>query len=166
MPGHGTARLAKQERVVEAVRQGLEGEASVEFIQQNGYAMTSAGIARHLRSLGGRGRVQELLEQSLSNAEIIEVCLPSAQASEGPGHAHVQGELFHGVKGAVKGPPPGDGPLYATTKLSIRIPSDLYEAIRAAAQGEKKTQSKLIVDLLTSALARMPNHIQEEIEGT
>lgn len=164
MPGQSAAKLAKQERVIEAVRQGLEGEASVEFIQQSGYAMTNAGIARHLRNLGGRGRVHELVEQGLSNAEIVEACLPSADPADAHEKPHVQGELFHGTRDIIRKPPPDDSPLYATTKLSIRIPSDLYAAIRAAAQGERKTQTQLIVELLTSALSRMPRHVQEEME--
>ena len=33
--------MAKQERVVEAVRQGLDGGAAVEFIQHSGFAMAT-----------------------------------------------------------------------------------------------------------------------------
>ena len=42
---------AKQERIIEAVRQDLEGDAAVEFVRQNGFAMSSAGVARHLHKI-------------------------------------------------------------------------------------------------------------------
>ena len=73
---------AKLERVVEAVRQGLEGDAAIEFIHQSGFAMTPAGIARHLRRMGGRGRIQELIDEGLTNVKILRTCLPEADLSQ------------------------------------------------------------------------------------
>lgn len=155
----------KQERIIEAVRQGLEGDGAVEFIRQNGYAMTTAGVARHLRNMGGRGRIEEFIEQGLSNLQIMEACFPEADLSDLKAQAPSQGELFRDEHGTAGGTLHPDTPLYATTKLSIRVPSELYEAIRAAAQGEGKSQNQLIIDILTSVLSRMPEHVQQEMEG-
>ena len=68
MPAH---RRQKQERVIEAVRRSLEGDAAIAFVRRSGFALTQAGIARHLRSMGGRRRVQELLESGNTNAEAL-----------------------------------------------------------------------------------------------
>lgn len=155
---------AKQERVVEAVRGGLVGDAAVEFIRHSGYAMNVPGIARHLRKMGGRGRVQELIDEGLTNREILETCLPGADLSGLKPEPLTQGELFKGKSKGFGEPPGKDSPLYTTTKLSIRIPAELSEAIRAAAQAEHKSQNQLIVDLLASILSREPRHIQQEIE--
>ncbi|MDP7640535.1 MAG: hypothetical protein QGG73_12625, partial [Candidatus Hydrogenedentes bacterium] len=57
-----------------------------------------------------------------------------------------------------------DAALFPTTKMSITVPSDLYEAIRAAAVAEKKSQNQIIVELLTSALSRVSAPVQEEFE--
>ncbi|MCC6696152.1 MAG: hypothetical protein IT365_11035, partial [Candidatus Hydrogenedentes bacterium] len=72
---------AKQERIIEAVRHGLEGVGAVEFIQKNGFAMTTAGIAKNLRAMGGRGRVQELINEGKTNIEIMQLCFPEADLS-------------------------------------------------------------------------------------
>ena len=152
---------AKQERIVEAVRRGLEGDAAVEFVRNSGYAMTVAGIARHLRSMGGRGAVQSFLNEGKTNKEILEVCFPDDDLSDVPIEPPRQPDLF------VSEAPPAssDGaethgiPLYETRKMSIKLPADLYEAIRVAAKAEGLGQNQLIVDILTSALSRMPlNH--------
>lgn len=155
----------KQERIIEAVRQGLDGDGAVEFIRQNGYAMTTAGVARHLRNMGGRRRIEEFIEQGLSNLQIMESCFPEADLSDFNAQAPSQGDLFQEELATARGPLHPDTPLYATTKLSIRVPSELYEAIRGAAQGEGKSQNQLIIDILTSVLSRMPEHVQQEMEG-
>ncbi len=155
----------KQERIIEAVRQGHDGDDAVEFIRQNGYAMTTAGVARHLRTMGGRGRIEEFVEEGLSNLEIMEACFPETDLSGLDIQAPSQGDLFQAEDAPVTGPLQPGTPLYATTKLSIRVPSDLYEALRAAAQGEGKSQNQLIVDILTTVLSRMPEPSQQEMEG-
>lgn len=155
---------AKQERVIEAVRNALEGDAAVEHILQGGYAMTVAGIARHLRKLGGRGRVQELLDEGHSNEEVLAACLSETESKSTKADGRPQGELFTERRGVFGKSPDRHSPLYATTKLTVRIPSELSEAIRAAAQGEGKSQNQLIVDLLTSALSREPQQVQQEFE--
>jgi len=155
---------AKQERIVEAVRHGLEGEAAAEFIRQSGYAMTVAGIARHLRSMGGRGHVQELINAGKTNNEIMCICFPDVSPDDLPVEPPSQGELFEQeLKMHVAlANDEGGVPLYETTKVSFRAPADLYEAIRIAAKAEHKTQSQLIVDILTEALSKMPRIPKDE----
>ncbi len=164
MAQQNVAKLAKQELVIEAVRQGFEGDDSVEFIQKGGFAMTVSGIARHLRSMGGRGKVKELIDAGHTNVEIMEYCFPEADLAAIKGEHLRQPDLFHGDSSTFEHAPAEDSPLYSTTKLTMRIPSDLYEAIRAASHAEGKTQTQLVVDLLTSALSRMPDPIQEVFE--
>jgi len=150
---------AKQERVVEAVRRGLEGEAAVEFLHQSGFAMTSTGIARHLRAMGGRGALLELIEAGKSNTEALAACFPEETFEATPTEAPSQGDLFE-ADDAPKPSAPLPFPkedLFDTTKITLRIPTDLCTALRLAAKGEGTTQSQLIIDLLTSALSRMPN---------
>lgn len=150
---------AKQERIIEAVRHGLEGDSAVEFIHQSGYAISQAGIARHLRSMGGRGQIQELIAAGKSNVEILKACFPEDDLSEFEKVPPSQGELFgeDAVPRTTIPFQPGGGPLYDTAKLTIRVPADLYEAIRAAARIENKSQNDLIVDILTTALSKMPS---------
>lgn len=154
---------AKQERIIEAVRHGLEGDSAVEFIHQGGYAMTQAGIARHLRLMGGRGRIQELVAEGLTNIDILARCFPEEDLSDLDVPPPSQGELFE--EEAVATPHPsrvsGGIPLYETAKLTVRVPADLYEAIRLAAKVEGKTQNQLIVDILTSTLSKMPGPVGE-----
>ena len=157
---------AKQERIVEAVRLGLEGDAAVEFVRESGFAMTSAGIARHLRGMGGRGHVQELIDNDLSNIEILQHCFPE----EDMGHLHEappsQPDLFDNDEHAHAVPPPdlASAGMFETRKIALRLPSDLYEAIRLAARAEGTSKNQLIVDILTSALAQMPNLPAEDEE--
>ncbi|MDQ1258118.1 MAG: hypothetical protein QG656_2727, partial [Candidatus Hydrogenedentes bacterium] len=141
-PGSGTVFLANQvnvmtkisqnqvkdERVVEAVRHGLEGDAAVEFIHQSGHAMTVAGIARHLRRMGGRGRVQDLIALGQSNLDILKTCFPDDDFSEFVLEPPSQQELFEEHQGAPVTVPfrSANAPLYDTTKLTLRMPSDLY----------------------------------------
>jgi hypothetical protein len=154
----------KQERVIEAVRQGLEGDAAADFIRQSGYAMSVAGIARHLRGMGGRGAVQEMIDAGKTNLEIMEACFPEADLGELRKEPPSQPELFASeppVRGS--GTPQFlDAPLYETRKMSIKAPADLYEAIRLAAKAEGVSQNQLIVDILTAALARTPHLAPEK----
>lgn len=154
---------AKQERVIEAVRQGLEGLAAVEFIQQSGYAMTSAGVVKHLRSMGGRGHVLDLIEAGKTNFEILQGCFPEDDLSHMKPVPPSQEELFGQQEG---GQPihrliPHPENLYEMRKMAIKVPADLYEAIRLASKAEGKSQNDLIVDVLTSALSRVPLHADE-----
>lgn len=155
---------AKQECIIEAVRRGFEGDAAVEFVCREGYAMNSAAIVRYLRSMGGRGHIHDLIKQGRTNLEILHLCFPETPLDHVAAHPPEQEELFEDKS------PPLDveladdehAALYETTKLSIRIPSDLFEAIRLAARAENKTQTQLVVDILTSALSRMPAPSQRE----
>lgn len=159
--------MAKRERVVEAVRLGLEGDAALEFIHQSGYAMNTAGVARHLRSMGGRGRVLEHIADGHTNREILEMCFPGESLETVPDPEPRQGELFEGEPDT---PAP---PLalyheeqFETTKLTVRVPRELYTAIRLAARAEGKPQNQLIVEILTHALARMPRWDKDHAETT
>lgn len=155
----------KQERIIEAVRRQLEGDAAIEFLHASGYAMTSKGLARHLRTMGGRGRIEELLEQGCSNMAILTACFPEDDLA---GLEQVfppsQGELFEGDPAVPRGAGAfgESGPLYQTVKLTLRVPAELYEALRLAARGEQTSQNQLAVDILTAALSRMPGPLPEE----
>jgi len=153
---------AKQERVIEAVRHGFEGDAAVEFIHQNGFAMTTAGIARHLRHMGGRGRIQELIDAGKTNIEILEFCFPGEDLSGVQSEPPSQAELFEREE---TGRVASSVPLpvsFDTRKVSVRLPADLYEAVRFAAKAERKSQNDVIVDILTAALSRLPKVSQPE----
>jgi len=146
----------KQERIIEAVRLGLEGDAAVEFLCRNGYATTSASIARHLRQLGGRKTVEKLIEEGKSNAEVLQAAFPGESPAVVPHKPPRQRELFDAPPAAPPRLLGADVPLYETTKLTLRLPRDVYEAVRVAAKAENKPQNQLIVDILTAALSRMP----------
>jgi len=147
----------KQERVIEAVRCGLEGDDAVEFIRQSGFAMTPSGIARHLRKLGGRGNIVALIAAGRSNLEILQTVYTEIDADLEAAHVPSQQELF------AENPPGPKVPenllhhqdLFESTKITLKLPNDLHEALRLAAKAENTTQSQLIVDILTSALSRM-----------
>jgi hypothetical protein len=147
---------AKQESIIEAVRQGLEGDGAVEFVCQSGYAMNTAAIARHLRAMGGKGHVVELIRQRKTNSEILSLCLGDAPLEEATPSPPKQEDLFPQPHISDSTAQHEDQPLYETTKMSLRLPSDLSEAIRLAAKAEGKSQNQLIVEVLTSALSRMP----------
>jgi predicted HicB family RNase H-like nuclease len=149
---------AKQERIVEAVRNGFEGLAAVEFIQQSGYAMTPAGIAKHLRAMGGRGHIQQRIADGYSNVEILQECFPQDDLSQLRQDPPEQPDLFAPKTSTPFQRSPVARPenIYEMRKMAIKVPADLYEAIRLASKAENKSQNELIVDVLTSALARVP----------
>lgn len=153
----------KQERIVEAVRHGLEGDGAVEFVQNSGFAANSKSIALHLRKMGGRGRVLALINEGKSNHEILTLCFPEDDYSDLPRTAPSQGELFGespmARDGAVTPLQPSN--LYETRKMSIKVPADVYEALRLAARAEGKSQNELIVDILESALSRLPDDLSD-----
>jgi len=154
---------AKQERVIEAVRQGLEGDAAVEFVCQSGYAMTSSAIARNLRIMGGRAKILDQIAEGKSNWEILQTCFPDDAMLRFPPQPPTQIDLFgdHRSRETLAGPP-GEMPLYETTKMSVTVPVDLYEALRIAAKAENKTRNEIVVEILTSALSQMPKPMAEE----
>lgn len=155
---------AKQERIIEAVRHGLEGLAAVEFIQQSGYAMTPAGIAKHLRSMGGRGHILELIRAGKTNFEILQGCFPDDDLSHLRATPPAQADLFgqHGHTAPVRTFALHPENVYEMRKMAIKVPADLYEAIRLASKAEGKSQNDLIVDVLTSALSRVPLSAAED----
>jgi len=151
---------AKMEWVVEAVRHGLEGDAAVAFIHRHGYAMTVAGIARHLRQMGGRGSLQDLINHGKTNREVLQILLPDEDLGDLPDDLPSQGDLFAEAR-----PPDVDPallPTYDTRKLTVKLPEDVYEALRFAAKAEQKSQNDLIVEILTRALSQMPVDADEE----
>ena len=153
---------ARQESIIEAVRQGLEGDAAVEFVCRSGYAINTAAIARHLRAMGGRGHILELIRNRKTNSEILHLCLGDAPVEEAAPASPKQEDLFPQPHVSDSTPLPDGRPLYETTKVSLRLPSDLFEAIRLAARAEGKSQNQLVVDVLTSALSRMPVRSPDE----
>ncbi len=154
---------AKQERIIEAVRQGIDGDEAIEFVRQSGYAMTPTGIARHLRHMGGRGRILELIEEGKTNIQILEICFPDDELEEVKKLVPSQGELFseEAAPRRIDASVVANRPLYETYRLSLRLPADLYEAIRFAAKAEGKSQNQLIVEILTTALSQAPRHIDD-----
>ena len=153
----------KQERIIEAVRQGLEGDEAVTFVHESGYALTPAGFARHLHRMGGWAKVQTLIQEGHSNLEILQACFPEEDLQGLHEKPPTQEDLFPAEAAAPPGRRPRkDLPLYETTKMSIKVPADLYEALRLAAKAERKTQNQLVVEILTAALSRMPGEIAPE----
>jgi hypothetical protein len=147
--------IHKQTLVIEAVRRGLQEGDAVEFVRQSGYAISESGVARHLRGMGGRGRVLELINAGKTNEEILDVCFgtdeesasepdptPAMEAHESPLSNIVD------LRATAQ---------FETRKVQLRLPGDLYEAIRLAAKGEGMSQNQLIVELLTNALSRVPD---------
>lgn len=159
-----TQAQQKQERVIEAVRLGLEGEEAVDFIRQSGFAVTTAGIARHLRKLGGRGHIVELIDAGRENWEIVQACYPEEPLDHIAVMPPSQGELFSENPPAPKVPETllHHKDLFESTKIQLKLPNDLLEALRLAARAEKTTQSQLIIDILTNAMSRMPGKLEEE----
>jgi len=148
----------KQERVIEAVRRGLEGEAAVAFVRQSGFLVTPMGLVRHLRTLGGRARIVELIHEGKSNVEILELQFPSERLARIQPAPQEQADLFGGVDlshepVSLPNLLPGD---FETTRLTLRVPNDLYHALGIAARVEGVNRNQLIVDILTSALSRTP----------
>ena len=155
--GMASKSTLKRERVLEAVRRNLQGDEAIDFVRQSGYAIASAGFTRLLNQLGGRDHIQRRIQEGKSNLEILGECFPDADLSGLPVPEPVQEELFVDLtepKGA-DWPPPGEGPLYDTVKLTLNLPSDVYEALRLAARCENKSQNQLIVEILTTALSQM-----------
>lgn len=146
--------------IVEAVRQGKSGGDAVVFLHEHGCPMSSPSIAKMLRGLGGRGEVERQIAEGRTNDEIA-----NRPAFDGESKTAVQHELFGRAQSEARRTRE-ELSLYPTTKMTLTIPSDLFEAITLAARGERKSKNKLVVDLLTSALSRIPNPIQEEFEGT
>lgn len=150
---------AKQERVIEAVRHGLEGDAAVAFVHDSGFKMNTAGIARHLKAMGGRGRVQELIHAGHSNHEILALCFPGDEDIDAmPVPAPSQTDFFEDAPASAVVPFGRLVPSqFETTKLTLVLPTDLHEALKAASRAENKSRNDLIVEILTSALARLPS---------
>ena len=141
---------AKRERVIEAVRKGLEGDAALAFIRQSGFAMTQAGIARHLRALGGTGKVAQSIKTGQSNTEILAANEPPRKPSRTPAEPDRQARAL------------SDDELFPTKKLTLQLPSELLEAVRAAAKSTGLSQNQVIVDVLNRGLSRMPARETEE----
>lgn len=146
----------KQERIIEAVRRGLEGMHAVEFIQAAGYAMDPAGIARNLRQMGGRGRIQQLIGMGKSNREIMQELFPREDFAEVNFPPPLQEDLFAPEEAFVSADAGTHDEQFETTRFSLRLPTDLYEAIRLAARAEGKTRQDLVIEILTQALSNMP----------
>jgi hypothetical protein len=156
---------AKQERIIEAVRLGLEGDAAVEFVHGNGFKINGPAIARHLKTLGGRGRILELIEQGHSNTGILSICFPhDEEVAALPPVPPNQTDFFEEAVPASLLPFRHVVPSqFETKKMTLVLPSEVYEALKAASRAEGKSRNDLIVEILTSALSRLPT-LPEVIE--
>ncbi len=148
----------KQERIIEAVRRGLEGEAAIAFMRQSGFLTTPIGLVRQLRSLGGRARILEQIHEGKSNVDILELQFPAERLARLRPATQEQADLFGAVD--LSHEPvtlpnllPGD---FDTTRLMLRVPNDLYHALGIAARVEGVNRNQLIVDILSTALSRTP----------
>ena len=149
---------AKQERVIEAVRHGLEGDAALSFVHESGFKLNAAGITRHLRAMGGRGRISALIHDGKSNHEILAEIFPNDDDVVAlPQPAPNQTDFFDDTPATTV---VNFGRVIAaqfeTTKMTLVLPNDVYQALRAASRAEGKSRNDVVVDVLTSALARMP----------
>jgi hypothetical protein len=149
---------AKQERVIEAVRRGLEGEAALEFVHQSGYALNGAAMVRYIRQMGGRGVLSTHIEEGKSNLDILHALFPEEDLQPLAPEAPNQIELFEPPGPAKPYLPfmPKHPELFETTKLTLHLPNDLYQALKVAARIEDKKKNDLIVEILTSALSQLP----------
>ena len=146
----------KRERIIEAVRKGLRGEAIIDFVHESGYALSETGFERHLTKMGGLGQLKTYFDSGLSNLEILSTCFPELGLEDLEKIVSSVTPLHSIAPALRRGAAHAEPPEFATTKLTITVPSELYEAIRAAAQAEVTSQNQLIVDLLTTALSRKP----------
>jgi hypothetical protein len=112
--------------------------------------------------MGGRGRLAALIEEGRSNREIMALLFPDTDADMLPREVPSQGELFkeesmetHALDFA-----PTDE-MFDTTRITARIPSDVYEAFRIAARVEGKSQSQLLSEILSYHLSRLPRREME-----
>lgn len=143
---------------MEAVRHGLEGDAALAFIHESGFKMNGAAITRHLRAMGGRGRVLELVHAGKSNHDILAELFPNDDdIAAMPPPAPNQTDFFdEAPPSAVVNFGRVIPAQFETTKMTLVLPNDVYEALRAASRAEGKSRNDLIVEILTSALSRMP----------
>ena len=152
----------KLDRILETVRRQLEGDDAVAFVHESGHRITPQGMVRFFRSVGGRSAVAKRIQEGMSNVEILYDVFPSFAGKRPPLAAPVQQDLVD-LSGE---------PLYAagygdedfeSTRLTIRLPNDVYRALGMAAKMEGVPRNQLIVDLLTGALGRMspPEHLRE-----
>ena len=155
---------AKQDRVLEAIRHGLDGEAAVEFVHQNGFAIALPGFVRYVRQMGGRKKILDLMAEGANNAEILRTCLPEDEdhpmetlppnQRELFPREEVTGDIeFHNIEGVE----------FEFTKFTVKMPTDLYTAIGLAAKVENKRRNDLIVDILTEAMSRMPQLKEDNV---
>lgn len=151
-----TQAQQKHERIVEAVRLGLDGDAAVDFVRQSGFAVTTTGIARHLRKMGGRGNIVALINEGRSNWEILQAAYPKDRFEHLTVLPPSQGDFFTEIAPRVPDNLLPFQDLFQSTKITLSLPNDLLEAIRLAARAEKTTRTQLIIDILTSAMSRVP----------
>ncbi len=145
----------KQLQVIEAVRRNLEGTEAIDFIRQSGYAMTPSGIARHLRSMGGRATVEAKIAEGQANHEVLQAAFPDEDiASQVAPAEPSQTDLFGDTAPTSIGQSPQA--MFESVRMTIRVPEDVHEAIKIAAKVEGKRQNDLIVEILEQGLSRLP----------
>jgi len=156
---------AKLECLLQALREGCRGSHAAAYVRRSGFALTAPGVEQRLRQLGGEAAVYARIAAGWSNAEIVEEAFPGENLEWMKGLPPKQGELFEALPSAANTAalwPAAKAAPFESTRITLRVPSDLYEAICIAARVEQTSRTQLIVDLLTSALSRIPELPREE----
>jgi len=160
MTGHARA---KQERIIEAVRMGLEGDAALDFVREGGYALTPNGMVRYFRQMGGRGAIAAHIKAGKTNLDILQALYPEEEVRLSLLQRPSQGVLFEESAAPSASPflhaPP---PLFESTKMTVYLPNELYEALRLYAHAQGKSRNDAVVELVMAALSRMPNWTEEQ----
>ncbi len=161
MTGHARA---KQERIIEAVRMGLEGDAALDFVREGGYALTPNGMMRYLRQMGGRGEIAARIKAGKTNLEILQELYPEEEVHLSLLQRPSQGELFDESSAPSTSPFLHSSPqLFESTKMTVYLPNELYEALRLYSHAQGKSRNDAVIDLMTAALSRLPDWHAEEL---
>lgn len=163
MTGHARA---KQERIIEAVRMGLEGDAALDFVREGGFALTPNGMVRYLRQMGGRGEIAAQIKAGKSNLEILQELYPEEEVHLSLLQRPSQGVLFEEPTTPSPSPflhaPPQP---FESTKMTVYFPNELYEALRLYAHAQGKSRNDVVIELIMASLSRLPNWPDEQEGG-
>ena len=157
----------KQERCIEAVRQRLENEDALAFIHECGFAMTESEMLRHRQSFGGREVILLRIGENKSNVKILSSHFQKEDFSDRNIEVSHQDDLFAKNPTATGTIPFAKDSTeeFETTKITLGIPSDLYQALRMASKAEGKNKTQLIVEILAVAMSRLPKQSSDEETG-
>lgn len=163
MTGHARA---KQERIIEAVRMGLEGDAALDFVREGGYALTPNGMVRYLRQMGGRGEIAAHIKAGKSNLDILQELYPEEEVHLSLLQRPSQGVLFEETSTPSPSPFLHASPQpFESTKMTVYFPNELYEALRLYAHAQGKSRNDAVIELIRASLSRLPNWPDEREGG-